>query len=287
MKGWKVALPFLFPYLAGFIVFTAGPLLFSASLSFMKWDVFTPPRFIGLGNFIKLVSDPIFWKSLLNTSYFAVLAVPLGLFTGLFAAILMNRKLPGIRFFRALYFMPVFTPMVAVAVVWIWLYEPSYGLLNSLLALIHIKGPNWLGDEHWAMFSIVIMSVWKGFGYSMVIYLAALQDIPREYYEVADIDGATGWARFWKITFPLLSPITFFLLVMNVITSMQVFDQMYVMTRGGPNDATLTAVYYLYKNGFEWFKMGYGSSIAWALATIILILTFIQLKLQKKWVFYG
>ncbi len=284
LRGWKRAFLFLLPYLIGLFVFILGPFLASFIISFKKWDLFTPPSFVGFLNYTRLIHDPLFWKSLLNTFYFAFTAVPGGIAIALFFAILMNNNLRGIKFFRALYFMPVFTPMIAVAMVWNWLYEPQYGLINTLLSYIGINGPDWLGSEKWAMLSIVIMSIWKGFGYSMIIYLAALQDIPQAYYEVADIEGATPIQKFTHVTFPLLTPITFFLVVMNIITSMQVFDQMYVMTRGGPNDATLTVVYYLYKNGFVYFKMGYASSIAWALFFITFIFTLIQLKLQKKWV---
>ena len=285
--GWKRALWFLLPYLTGLVVFTAGPLIASFVISFHRWDLFTSPVFVGFKNYTNLFKDPLFWKSLFNTFYFTFVAVPMGIFTGLFFAILLNNDLPGMKLFRALYFMPVFTPMVAVAMVWNWLYEPEYGLFNSLLSMIGIKGPDWLGDERWAMFSIILMSVWKGFGYSMVIYLAALQDIPKEYHEVAKLEGATPFQKFRYLTFPLLTPITFFLIVMNIITSLQVFDQIYVMTRGGPNDATTTIVFYLYRNGFEYFKMGYASAIAWTLFWITLIFTLIQLKLQRKWVFYG
>lgn len=287
LRGWKKAIWFLLPYLLGLAIFTVGPLLASFIISFHSWDLFTEPKSVGLANYVKLLHDPLFWKSLWNTFYFAGLAVPGGIFLGLLMAVLLNRELPGMKFFRSLYFMPVFTPMIAVAMVWIWLYEPQYGLFNSFLDFLGIQGPDWLGDEKWAMISIVIMSVWKGFGYSMIIFLAALKDIPRSYYESAEIDGATSWQKFWRITFPLVSPITFFLVVMNLITSMQVFDQMYAMTKGGPNDATLSIVYYLYKNGFEFFRMGYASAIAWGLFIVILVLTLIQLKVQKKWVFYA
>ncbi len=286
-KGWKRAFLFLFPYLVGLLVFTLGPFLMSLIISFEKWDLFTSPKFVGFSNYTKLFHDPLFYKALFNTFYFAFTAVPGGIFIALLFAILMNNNLRGIKFFRALYFMPVFTPMIAVAIVWNWLYEPQYGLINTLLSYIGITGPDWLGSEKWAMFSIVLMSIWKGFGYSMIIYLAALQDIPQAYYEVADIEGANAIQKFTKVTFPLLTPITFFLVILNLITSMQVFDQMYVMTRGGPDNATLTVVYYLYKNGFSYFKMGYASAIAWVLFLITFIFTLIQLKLQKKWVFNG
>jgi multiple sugar transport system permease protein len=287
IDGWKKAIWFLLPYIIGLITFTLGPLVASLIISFHKWDLFTSPRFVGFANYSNLFKDPLFWKSLLNTFYFTSVAVPLGVLTGLFFAILMKEDLPFMKILRAIYFMPVFTPMVAVAMVWSWLYEPEYGLFNSILTSIGIKGPDWLGSEKWAMFSIIIMSVWKGFGYSMVIYLAALQDIPKEYTEVALLEGANAFQRFRYITFPLLTPITFFLIVMNVITSMQVFDQIYVMTKGGPNDATTTLVFYLYRNGFEYFKMEYASSIAWVLFLITLVLTLFQLYYQKRWVFYG
>lgn len=281
------ALLFLLPNILGFLVFMLGPLIASFLLSFTEWDLLSPMRLTWFGNYRNLlVKDPLFWKSIYNTFYYTLGSVPLGMTISLFIAVVLNRKIRGTIFFRTVYFLPVISSTVAIALLWRWLFYPDLGLINYLLGKINIHGPNWLQSTIWAMPAVIIMSTWKGLGYNMVLYLAGLQGIPSHLYEAAIIDGASEWQQFWRITFPLLSPTSFFVLIMSLIGSFQVFDQTYIMTRGGPAYATTTIVYYIYQNGFQWFKMGYASALAWILFAIILIVTIIQWIFQKRWVFY-
>jgi multiple sugar transport system permease protein len=276
---------FLLPNIIGFFAFTAMPVVASIIMSFFNWPLLESPKFVGLENYINLFAgDDLFGKVLLNTVYYVVVLLPLNLIVSLGFAVWLHSISKGSLFFRVLFFMPVLAPMVASALIWKWLYQPDYGLINGALETIGIQGPNWIGDPNYAMLSIIIMSVWVGFGYNMVIFLAGLQGIPDTLYEAANIDGAGKWTRFWKITLPMLSPTLFFGIIMTVISSFQVFDQAYIMTEGGPLNSTNTIVYYIYQNGFMYFKMGYASAIAWVLFAIIFIVTFIQMRMQKKWV---
>ncbi|MBS4206057.1 carbohydrate ABC transporter permease [Lederbergia citrea] len=278
---------FLLPNIIGFLVFTAIPVIASIAISFFEWPLLASPKFVGLENYIKLFTeDDEFGKVLLNTFYYVVLLLPINLIVSVGFAVWLNSVLRGGALFRVLFFMPVLAPMVASALIWKWLYQPDYGLINGFLKTIGVQGPNWLGDPKYAMLSIVIMSVWAGFGYNMVIFIAGLQGIPDTLYEAASIDGANKWTRFWKITLPMLSPTLFFGIIMTLITSFQVFDQAFIMTGGGPLNSTNTIVYYIFQNGFEFFKMGYASAIAWVLFAIIFLVTFFQMKFQKRWVHY-
>jgi len=284
---------FLLPNIIGFIVFTVGPVLASFGISLLEWNIISTPIWRGLQNYVELIHDPEFWNSLRATLYYAVGSVPTGIVLSLALALFLNQKLRGISFYRTIYFIPVVSSMVAVALMWRWIYNPTSGILNyslsRLFAMLHlnITPPDWLQSTTWAMPAIIIMSVWKGLGYNMVLYLAALQGIPRHLYEAAELDGATGWKKLVHITLPLLTPTTFFVLLMSIIGSFQVFDQAYVMTRGGPVRATVTTMYYIYENGFQWYKMGYASAVAWVLFAIIMVMTLIQWKYQERWVFYG
>lgn len=283
-KIW--ALFMLAPYIIGLIIFWIGPVIASFLISFTKWELVGAPEWVGFGNYRMLFSDELFIKSLINTGYYTLLSVPLSLIFSLLLAIAMNQKLKGIVFFRTAFFLPHISSMVAVALLWSWIYNSQYGILNFFLELVGIPGQNWLGNPKWAMPALVLMSVWKGLGYNMMIWLAALQGIPEDLYEAARIDGASKWQQFKHITVPLLSPTTFLLLILSIINSFKVFEQSYVMTKGGPAHATLTMVLYIYSNAFEWLKMGYASAMAYILALIIFILTIIQFKYQKKWVYY-
>ncbi|NLC44027.1 MAG: sugar ABC transporter permease [Clostridiales bacterium] len=277
---------FLAPYVIGLLVFWIGPVIASIFISFTKWELVGSPVWVGFNNYKQLFSDEIFIKSLINTAYYTILSVPLSMICSLLLAVAMNQKLKGIVVFRTAFFMPYISSMVAVALLWSWIYNPQYGILNYFLELIGIPGQNWLGDPKWAMPALVFMSVWKGLGYNMMIWLAALQGIPEDLYEAARIDGANKWQQFKNITVPLLSPTTFMLLILSIINSFKVFEQSYIMTKGGPAHATMTMVLYIYSNAFVWLKMGYASAMAYILAIIILVLTVIQLRLQKKWVHY-
>lgn len=280
------ALLFLSPNLILFLMFTLVPVLASFGFSFTEWDLLRDPTWIGLGNFKEMFSDRIFRQVMGNTLYYSLVSVPLGVAFSLLLAILVNQKLRGVKFYRAIYFLPVISSTVAVAIVWQWIYNPEFGLLNYFLEFVGIKGPNWLGSTKWAMPAVIIASTWKGLGYNMLLFLAGLQGIPEMYYESAEIDGATRMRKFFHITLPLLSPTMFFVVVMSIIGSFQVFDLVFVMTEGGPGRATSVLVHYLYQNAFEYFQMGYASAIAWVLFFIVFGLTLIQLKWSKQWVQY-
>ncbi|MHB0878194.1 MAG: carbohydrate ABC transporter permease [Anaerolineae bacterium] len=273
------------PWIAGFLVFTAGAMLFSLGLVFYKTDLLTGFNFIGLGNATKMVSDPLFRKSLAVTSYYSFATVPLSLIIGLIIALGLNQGLWGQGLWRSLYYLPSITSGIAVSMLWMWIFHPDAGLLNQALRAIGLDGPRWLYSEQWAVPAFIIMGTW-GAGGNMLLYLAGLQSIPTHLYEAARIDGANSWHAFWNITIPMLSPTIFFNLIMGIIGSFQVFTQALVMTAGGPNNATLTIMLYLYRKGFEQFQFGYASAIAWALFFIILLLTMLVFRGSALWVYY-
>lgn len=277
---------FVAPLIIGLLIFTYGPVLAAFALSFTKGDYISIPRWIGLGNYQTLLKEDLFWISMHNTLYYVIGVVPAGLLLSLLLALAMNQKLRGIVFFRSIFFLPTITSSVAISLMWLWIYNPEFGVLNFLLKQIGIKGPTWLASSTWAMPAVIIMSIWRGLGYNMLIYLAGLQGIPEVYYEAAEIDGADAWAKFRHITLPLLSPTTFMLLILSLIGAFQVFEYTYVMTGGGPVYATLTIVLHIYNNAFRSFQMGYASALAYVLFFILLSLTLVQLQLQKRWVHY-
>ena len=284
---------FISPWIIGFIVFAAGPVIASLVLSFCKWDILTPVQFIGTKNYAKMIADPLIRKSLINTLYYAAAAIPLGMVGALSTALLLNQKLKSMRLFRTLFYVPSVTAGVATLLLWMLIFNPELGLLNRALRhqipFTHIPfiadPPKWLGDPHWAMPALIIMALW-GVGGGMLIYLAGLQGIPEELYEASLLDGANARQKFWYVTIPLLSPTIFFNLIMSIIGSFQVFNAAFIMTGGGPLNATLFYVLYLFQNAFQYFRMGYASAMAWLLFIIILILTLIQFKIAPKWVHY-
>lgn len=279
---------FLSPSFIGFVVFVFGAVLVSLGLSFFEWDMLTKPNFVGLKNFTKLIfEDRTFHLVFRNTLWFVLGTVPTRVLLGLAFALVLVRNIPGRTFFRAAIFLPVIIPTVAAAMVWRWIFNADFGLLNDFLYQIGVSNlPRWLSQPKWALTAIVILSVWKDVGFSTVLFMAGLQGIPSTVYEAAKLDGANSWRIFLHITLPLLSPTTFFVIVINVISSFQVFDQAYVLTGGGPGNATNTIVYYIYNNAFQWFRMGYAAAVAWLLFAVIFIATFIQFKYQKRWVYY-
>jgi multiple sugar transport system permease protein len=277
---------FLSPKIIGLILFTLGPVIASFLLSFTNWDLVSKPIWVSFDNYKHLLNDETFIKALTNTLYYTIISVPLGMTVSLLLAIAMNQKIKGILAFRTAFFIPVISSMVAISLLWRYIYNSQYGLLNYFLGLIGIPPQNWLGNIKLAMPSLILMCVWKGLGQNMMIWLAALQGIPEELYEAARIDGASKGQQFKNITLPLLSPTTFFMLILGIIGSFQVFESSYVMTNGGPANATLTIVLYLYSNAFEWLKMGYASAMSYILALIIFVITLIQFNYQKKWVHY-
>jgi len=282
---------FISPWIIGFLLFGLFPFLSSFLLSFCRWDIITPTQFVGLDNYARIlvregIDSRLFRKSLTNTVYYSSLAVPLGMIGGISIALLLNKPQRIMRVFRTIYYLPAVTSGVAVALLWAWLFNADFGLINSFLRKFGIIGPAWLESQEWAIPALVIMGLW-GVGGSMVIYLAGLQSIPKHLYEVADIDGASGFRKLIHVTLPMLSPTIFFTLIGGIIASFQVFVPAYVMTRGGPGNATLFYVLNLYFNAFEYFRMGHACALAWILFVIILVLTLIQFKLAKRWVYYA
>ena len=277
---------FLSPWILGMIFFTGGPIIASLILAFCRWDLITPPEFVGLDNFIKIMSDPKFWKSLYNTFYYTIFAVPLGIIGSIIVALLMNQKWRSVRLLRTIYYLPSVTAGVASAIIWMWLFNPDFGLINYFLGKLGIKGPLWLASEEWSKPALIIMSLW-GVGGNMIIYLAGLQGIPSQLYEAAEIDGANLFQKFINVTLPMLTPVIFFNLIMSIVWSFQIFTQVYVMTQGqgGPADSTLVLVLYIYQKAFKFHQMGYASALSWILFIIILIATLIQFKFSK-WVYY-
>lgn len=282
---WGLA--FVSPAFIGFLIFMAFPIAFAFFASLTKWNGMNSmtDNFIGLNNYIKLLGDDKFWKVLLNTVIYMI-GIPIGMILGLVIAVGMNRKIKGIKFLRTLYYVPVVSSLVAVAILWMWVFNYDYGLLNSIVKMISGQhGPNWLGDEFWVKISMIIFMVWKGLGSSIILYLSGLQGIPRDYYEAAKIDGASGWNLFRDITVPLVSPVTFYLLITGLIGGFQVFVEVLVMVpSGGLNYSAATVVFYLYEKAFSSNQMGYGSAMAFILAIFIFIVTAINFKGQDKWV---
>jgi multiple sugar transport system permease protein len=276
---------FISPWIVGFILFSAGPAIGSCVISFTQWSLLSAPSWTGTSNYQRLVGDPLFWQALTNTLYFAAGSVGLGTAFALLLALLLNQDVKGQALFRTIFYLPAVVSGVAVAILWRYIYNPDYGLANSILHLVGIKGPDWLGDPSWAMPAMIVMSLWA-VGGSMVIYLAGLQGIPAHLYEAAALDGAGALRKFWHVTVPMMSPVIFFNLVVGVIGSFQAFVQMYVMTNGGPANATLVYLLYLYRNAFEDFDMGYASALAWVLFLLLLAITLGQMALARRWVYY-
>jgi multiple sugar transport system permease protein len=287
MKGEKIWIwIFLAPTLFGLLFGTLGPVLGAIGISFTDWDVITPPIFAGLDNYRKLVDDPTFSKALVNTLYYVGVMVPVSTVLSLFFAFLLNQKLRGVTWYRTAYFLPVVSSTVAVALVWSWIYAKDFGLLNFMLRQIGAEPVAWLSSTTWAMPAVIIMAVWGNLGAGIIIFLAGLQAIPESYYEAAAIDGANSTNKFFRITIPLITPSLFFYFIITMISAFQAFESIYVMTRGGPVNSTTTMVYYIYRNGFRNFKMGYASSQAIVLFVVIMVLTLIYWRLQDRWVMY-
>lgn len=284
---------FLLPSLAGFLIFTALPVVAAFALSFVSWNLLSPPKFVGLSNYVEILTrDPIFRTVLLNTLFFTVTIVPLQLIIGLALAVALNRPMRGVGVYRVIYFMPVVTTIVAAALVFQWLFNRDFGIISAAIwGLADLTGlplnpPDWLNSTTGARWAVVILTLWKNIGFTIVIYLAALQGVPQELYDAAEVDGASSWQRFRNVTVPLVSPTTFFLLVIQMIGAFQLFSESFVMTRGGPAQATTTIVYYIYQNAFQFGRMGKASAIAWVLFIFIFAATFAQTRLQRRWVHY-
>ncbi len=279
---------FLAPCLLGLLIFTYIPVLASFGLSFSYWNLLGTPRFVGLDNYLAVLNDALFWKSFGITCFFVLVSGILEVAIALVLAVWLNRAIFGQAFFRTAYFLPFITPMVSVALVWGWLYDPSYGILNWLLQQAHLiqKPVPWLYDPNTALWAVMVLRVWKDIGYNIVIFLAGLQAVSPSLYESAELDGAGPWRTFWQVTLPMITPTLFFVAVMAFINGFQAFDTVYLLTQGGPEHSTELLVYWMFKNAFEFYKIGPASAIAYILFVVILALTVTQWQLRKRWVLY-
>ena len=274
------------PWFVGFLLFTAGPMVFALILAFVKTDLLSIWQFVGFDNFRSLYGDSLFWKSLVNTAYYSVAVVPLSTVFALIVAVMLNQGIWGQGIFRTLYYLPSVVSGVAVAIIWFWLFSPKAGLINSFLAIFGVDpGPRWFYSEQWAMPALIIMSLW-GVGAMILIYLAGLQGIPGELYEAAKIDGASELRRLFAITIPLMTPTIFFNVVISLIGAFQIFTQAFIATQGGPNNATLTMVLYMYRKGFLQFRFGYAAALSWMLFVIIMAFTLLIFRSSSAWVYY-
>lgn len=278
---------FLLPQYLGLLCFVLGPVVVTLFLSFSEWNLVAPPRWIGLQNYQVSFQTDVFWQTWRNTIYYVVVSVAGGIVFSLALALALNEKLRGVTLYRGIYFLPVVTSAVAVSMVWRWLYNPEFGLFNAVLTTIGLPTLPWLNSLKWAMPSVIIMSIWQTVGYNMVIFLAGLQGIADQFYEAAEMDGATAWQKFRHITLPLLSPTTFFILITATIGAFQAFNQIYIMTNGGPANATRVILLHIYILAFRLFKIGEASAVSWVLFLILFILTLINFFVARKWVHYG
>lgn len=279
------AIGFLAPGLIAFLVFTLGPAVYSLFVGFTRWNGLTAPEWIGVQNYVALAQDALFRTSVRNTAVFTALFVVLVGISSTALAVLLNRKAFGTSVVRFLWFLPIVTDMVSVSLVWTWLYHYRFGVFNQLLGLVGIPPQAWLGDKNLALVSLVLLSVWRWTGYYAIIILAGLQGVPRDLYEAATIDGANRWQSFRRITLPLITPAIFFVVIISMMSSFQVFEQMWVMTQGGPEDATISIAMFLYIEGFQFLNMGYASAVAWVLFLIIFALTVLNWKVRGRWVY--
>jgi multiple sugar transport system permease protein len=282
---YRDAYLFLAPWLLGFVFWQAGPMVASLAIALTRWEIVTAPEWAGLSQFARLFQDDRFYLALYNTGFYVLFGVPTHLLLALLAAMLLNVQVRGTAVYRTLYYLPSIIPIVANSLLWAWIFNSDYGLANQLIAWLGLPPPLWFQDPNWTKPALIIMSYWT-IGGQMVILLAGLQGVPDHLYEAASIDGANAWQRFWAVTLPMITPSLFFNLIVALIGAFQIFTQAYVITRGGPQNATLFYILYLYRNGFEDFKMGYASALAWVLFLLILAITLIQFRVARRWVFY-
>ncbi len=279
---------FISPWLiGGFLCLTIYPMLSAFWHSFTRYNIIRPAQWVGLENYQRLMGDPLFWKSLYNTAFFTFLGIPLWLVIAFALALLLHQKLKGMGIYRTIFYMPTIVPGVAVAVLWIQLLHPNFGLINALLAMIGISGPSWLTSEAWAKPAIILLRCWAGVGGSMIIFLAQLRSLPEHLYEAAKIDGASNWQQLIRITIPLMTPTIYFNLLVSLIGSFQVFTEAYIMTEGGPVNATTFYVYYFFQQAFNYFNMGYASAMTVIMFIIILVVTIFINRSSGRWVHYN
>jgi multiple sugar transport system permease protein len=274
------------PWLVGFLAFTAGPIVVSFLLSLAKWDILSPPTFIGLANFQQILHDPLFSKAVYNTLVYTVVNVPLSLAGSLSLALILNRRVPGVSVFRTLFYLPELTPVVAASLIWAWILNTHFGIVNYFLSKLSLPPVPWLESTKWALASLILINLWTVGGSRMLIFLAGLQGVPEELYEAAALDGASAWIRLLHVTLPMISPVIFFNFLLGIIGSFQVFTPAYVITNGGPADSTLVYVLYVYRNAFQYFRMGYASAMAWVMLLVLLGFAWMQLRLMQRWVYY-
>ena len=277
-RDWLPAFLFLLPNLVSIGLFTLIPVIAGFVLSFTSWDMLSDPEWVGLDNYADILKDKQFWNSLRNTVIYTLIVIPGGLAVSLMLALALNTKIKGTAIYQAIFFLPYVSSTIAVALVWKWIYHPEYGVLNAMLRAVGLPAVDWLVDPKLALMSVAIVQIWQTAGYNMVLFLAGLRAIPKDYYEAAKIDGSSPWNTFWSITVPLLMPTIFFVTTISIIASFQVFNLIYVMTGGGPGNATKVYVFYLWESGFSFFKMGYASALAYVLFIIILGITLLQVR---------
>jgi len=277
-RDWFAAFVFLLPNLVSIGLFTLIPVVAGFFLSFTNWDMLSDPQWVGLENYQDILKDRQFWNALRNTAIYTLIVIPGGLTVSMLLALALNSKIKGTAIYQAIFFLPYVSSTVAIALVWKWIYHPDYGVLNAMLRAVGLPGVDWLTNPSVALISVAIVQIWQTAGYNMVLLLAGLRAIPKDYYEAARIDGASPWTIFWSITVPLLMPTIFFVTTISIIASFQVFNLIYVMTGGGPGNSTKVYVFYLWENGFSFFKMGYASALAYVLFVIILAITLIQAR---------
>lgn len=275
----------LLPWIIGFLAFTAGPLIYSGYISLTDYPILQKPEWVGLENFQSMFSDDLFWKSLRVTALYTLVAVPGGVIIGYSIALLLNQQIFGLSFWRTAYYVPAVVPAVATAYLWAWMFNPDFGIINGFLLRLGVTPPKWFGSEEWVLPAFIIMSLW-GAGGGLVLYLAALQGVPTSLYDAAKVDGANAWHRLRHVTLPMTSPVILFTFLTGLIGSFQVFTAGFLITNGGPNNASLFYVLYLYRVGWRYFKMGYASALGWVLFAIIMVLTLITLRASGRLVYY-
>jgi multiple sugar transport system permease protein len=277
---------FISPWIIGFLIFTAGPMVASLLLSFTNWSILGGGNWVGTYNYRTLVNDPLFWTAIRVTFTFGAISVPLDVLASLLLALLLNQRFWGRPLFRALFYLPELVPSVATSILWIWAYNTNFGIFNYLLGLLGIPPVPWLENPSWVIPSFIILSLWTSGGSRMIIFLAGLQTVPRDLLEAAHLDGANAWQRFRNVTLPMISPVLLFNLILTTIGAFQVFTSPYVMTGGGPGNASLFYVLYLYRNAFQYMQMGYASALAWVLFLILLVFTLAQFRIMRDWIYY-
>ncbi len=284
-RNLKYGLLFVSPWLIGLTVFNVYPIAASFYLSLCDYSVLQSARFVGTANYADLFTDEVFWLALRNTLYYAALALPLGAFMAFSTAVLLNTGVRGMTFYRTIFFLPSLIPSVAAAILWLWVFNGEYGVLNHVLARIGIRGPGWLSDPAWSKPALVLMSVW-GVGHAVVIYLAGLQDVPQQLYEAAELDGAHWLQKLRHVTIPVMSPVILFNVIMGIIGALQTFTQPYIMTHGGPSNASLTYLLDIYQQAFQFSKMGYASAMAWVFIVVTILMSAVLFKTSGRWVHY-